>query len=266
MTELLSATPFLLRSNYEDAMELKDTFYVGNLTVEPRRNRIVVDGDERRVEPLVMRILVRLAQDAGSVVTRDELIESVWSDGFAGDASLSRAVWGLRKALDDDADAPRFIETIPRVGYRLIPHIDRPSRPAKQRPDQATRSDTRTTRESRLWSGYGSGDGVGTDAVPGDGQSDTAPPDLKIASGAMRSPAESLYSLIPDAARTIRRLRLAVAALGLVSVLLTIALIMTLSTGETAYVKQLKMKGEDGRVDTVRVESASPVNLTTSLD
>jgi len=239
-------------------MRVKETFLFGDIKVEPLRHRILIDGEERPVEPLVMRILVRLAKDAGSVVTRDELIESVWPDGFAGDASLSRAVWGLRKALDDDADAPRYIETIPRVGYRLIPDIDRPNRSTEQQPDEAARGDARTTPESTQWSGDGAGDA----AV----HTDTTPPELRIASGHTKSPGDLPFDESTNAARTIRRLRLAVAALGLLSVLLAIALAVALVGRQTEYVKELKIKGDDGRIDTVRVESASPVNLTTSLD
>ncbi|MDH3451356.1 MAG: winged helix-turn-helix domain-containing protein, partial [Gammaproteobacteria bacterium] len=77
----------------------------------------------RRVEPKVMDVLVALAENAGEVVSRDALIDEVWHTTFVSDEVLSRCISLLRRALKDDPRAPRFIETIPRRGYRLIPPV-----------------------------------------------------------------------------------------------------------------------------------------------
>ena len=64
----------------------------------------------------------------GRVVTRDELQQRLWPDGTFVDFehSLNAAVKRLRAALGDDADNPRFVETLPRRGYRLIASLDTP--------------------------------------------------------------------------------------------------------------------------------------------
>lgn len=93
--------------------------FLNDARIEPRRLSIVIDEESRTVEPLAMRILMVLVEAGGNVVTREELIDAVWPDGFAGEGSLSRAIWSLRQALDDNARAPEYIETVPRVGYRL---------------------------------------------------------------------------------------------------------------------------------------------------
>jgi DNA-binding winged helix-turn-helix (wHTH) protein/tetratricopeptide (TPR) repeat protein len=72
-----------------------------------------------------LRILIELFDHAGTVVTRDQLVKALWPAGIVDfDNGLNVAMRKLRVALDDVADAPRYIETLPRVGYRFI------SRPA----------------------------------------------------------------------------------------------------------------------------------------
>jgi class 3 adenylate cyclase/TolB-like protein len=67
-----------------------------------------------------MRVLVQLAARPGRVVTRTELEESVWAGMVVGPDALTNAIIKLRKALGDDARSVRFIETIPKTGYRLV--------------------------------------------------------------------------------------------------------------------------------------------------
>jgi hypothetical protein len=75
-----------------------------------------------------MDVLVCLAERAGEVVTRQEIVDRVWATEFISDNTLTHAVTELRNALGDDARNPSFIETIHRRGYRLIAPIE-PSAP-----------------------------------------------------------------------------------------------------------------------------------------
>ena len=71
-----------------------------------------------------MDLLVALAQRAGHVMTRDELLREVWgARGAVSDEPLTRAVAELRKALGDDRADPAYIETIPKRGYRVIAKV-----------------------------------------------------------------------------------------------------------------------------------------------
>ena len=72
-----------------------------------------------RVKPLAMSLLVRLAATPGEVVTRETLLSEVWPRRMVNDEVLSRVVADLRTALGDDAKQSRYIETLPKVGYRL---------------------------------------------------------------------------------------------------------------------------------------------------
>lgn len=72
------------------------------------------------LQPRCFDLLAFLAAHPGQLVTRDRLFAEVWPDVTVGDEALTQAVKELRKALGDDAASPRFIETVPRRGYRFI--------------------------------------------------------------------------------------------------------------------------------------------------
>ena len=93
---------------------------IGEWTVEPAQNELLRDGKALRLEPKVVEVLVQLAARPGKVATREELLARVWPDVVVGDDALTQAIIKLRKALGDDAQEPRYIETIPKRGYRLI--------------------------------------------------------------------------------------------------------------------------------------------------
>ena len=93
---------------------------MGPWRVEPGRNAIFQGNDERHLENRLMQTLVFLAQHQGQVVSRQQFFNSVWQGLVVNEEALSRAISLLRSALDDDAHTPKFIQTIPGVGYRLI--------------------------------------------------------------------------------------------------------------------------------------------------
>ncbi len=98
-----------------------DDFLLGDATVRPRRGLIETAGTEARVKPKAMAVLVALAQRPGEVVSRAEIFAAVWPDQAVTDDVLTTCLVELRRALVDDARSPRYIETIPRRGVRLIP-------------------------------------------------------------------------------------------------------------------------------------------------
>lgn len=106
--------------------ELRDQpFGLGEWLVEPMYDRVVSPRASNRVRPRAMDVLVDLRIQAPRVVAADELIDRFWAHNYVGDAAVHHIVAELRKALDDDSREPRYIETIPKRGYRLI----EPARP-----------------------------------------------------------------------------------------------------------------------------------------
>ena len=93
---------------------------VGDWTVRPTLNRLERDGHSVKLEPRAMEVLVHLASRAGEVVSADELIDSVWEGRVVGDGAIYQSINQLRQALGDDRDDVRYIQTIPKRGYRLV--------------------------------------------------------------------------------------------------------------------------------------------------
>ena len=93
---------------------------VEDYVVDPAAS-VIFKGDQSvHLEPKAMDLLVYLVQKPGQVFTRDELLENVWSGVIVSDEALTNAIIKLRKAFDDKAKNPKYIETLPKRGYRLI--------------------------------------------------------------------------------------------------------------------------------------------------
>jgi DNA-binding winged helix-turn-helix (wHTH) protein/tetratricopeptide (TPR) repeat protein len=112
--------------------------HVGRWQVEPSLNCIRNGRIVRRLEPQVVNLLVFLASSNGRVVTKDEIIDGVWQGRFIAETTLTRSIADLRRALGDQTQRPRYIETIPKRGYRLVapvsglPRGNEPSSPVSR--------------------------------------------------------------------------------------------------------------------------------------
>jgi len=99
-------------------------FRVGPWIVQPKLNTVSQNGDSTRLEPKVMEVLVCLAEQAGRPVPKEAILKTVWPATFVSDDVLIRSISELRRAFQDDARDPRFIETIPKRGYRLVAAVE----------------------------------------------------------------------------------------------------------------------------------------------
>ena len=95
-------------------------FYLGDLRIEPTGGRVSGPDGEAHLQPKAVEVLLYLAEQPFEIVERDEIIKAVWGDGQGSNEALSHAVSDLRNGLNDDADDPTLIQTIPRRGYRLL--------------------------------------------------------------------------------------------------------------------------------------------------
>ncbi len=93
---------------------------IGEWLVEPDLNRITRDEENIPVEPKVIEVLLCLADYPGEVLSKEQIIQTVWSGTYVSDEVLRYSISELRKAFKDDAKNPRIIQTIARRGYRLI--------------------------------------------------------------------------------------------------------------------------------------------------
>jgi DNA-binding winged helix-turn-helix (wHTH) protein len=92
---------------------------LGALMIRPSRRELVARGHRIRLEPRVMQVLVALARAKGSVVSHGALIDSCWSGRIVGEDAIYRCILRLRR-LAATLEGPFCIETIARVGYRLM--------------------------------------------------------------------------------------------------------------------------------------------------
>ncbi|MEM6288877.1 MAG: winged helix-turn-helix domain-containing protein [Bacteroidota bacterium] len=109
----------------------------GPFRLEPSERRLWRDGALVEIEPKAFDVLVVLAEQAGHLVTKDALMAAVWPDAVVEDNALTVQVSKLRSALGESARAWRYVETVPKQGYRFAPvaRIDRP--PASETPASA---------------------------------------------------------------------------------------------------------------------------------
>ena len=124
---------------------LTDPFWLGDWRVEASANRLSNRHRSVTLEPRTMKVLLCLAQRAGQVVSRETLENEVWPRVVVGYDSLNNAISKLRKAFGDDSHHPQIIETIPKVGYRLVASVqETPSGPgARTGPSIESPPDTR---------------------------------------------------------------------------------------------------------------------------
>jgi DNA-binding winged helix-turn-helix (wHTH) protein/tetratricopeptide (TPR) repeat protein len=117
------------------ALEKSLSYSFGPFRLEPPARRLTRDGEPVALTARAFDTLVVLVENQGRVVTKEELIRSVWSDAFVEENNLNQAISAVRRALNDDGNGNRFIETVPRKGYtfvvpvleELAPHLPAPA-------------------------------------------------------------------------------------------------------------------------------------------
>ncbi len=93
---------------------------IGDVRIDPGRRSVSFRGDELELSRKEFDLLRLLIENAGSVVTRERLIDEVWDTNWFGSTkTLDVHVSGLRKKLDDDPGSPRYIHTVRGVGFRF---------------------------------------------------------------------------------------------------------------------------------------------------
>jgi Tol biopolymer transport system component/DNA-binding winged helix-turn-helix (wHTH) protein len=96
------------------------SFEFDEFVVDPAAFRLLKGGQPIHIEPKALQVLIVLLERRDRPVTKQELLEQVWPGVAVTDNALTRAVAQLRKTLGDDAETPRYIETVPTRGYRFI--------------------------------------------------------------------------------------------------------------------------------------------------
>lgn len=115
----------------------------GPYTLDATQAQLTRDGTRIALRPKAFELLVVLANRPGQLVTKDELLDAVWGRRFITEGVIKSVVGELRTALDDDPKQPRWIETVPRRGYRFAGTVmpagssSTGAQPSAVRPDSA---------------------------------------------------------------------------------------------------------------------------------
>lgn len=108
---------------------MANALQIGPWVAVPSLNTLSLNGKTVHVEPKVMEVLVYLAERGGETIAKEKLLESIWPGTFVSDDVLTRCISELRRTFEDDPKNSRFIQTIPKRGYRVIASVARVSDP-----------------------------------------------------------------------------------------------------------------------------------------
>ena len=105
-----------------DAPQVQYRF--GGFHLDVRDRRLARNNEAIRLEPKSFDVLCCLVENAGHLVSKQNLVDEVWNRAFVSDNSLTRCIHQIRAALDDDAERPQYIETVPGSGYRFVADVN----------------------------------------------------------------------------------------------------------------------------------------------
>jgi DNA-binding winged helix-turn-helix (wHTH) protein len=102
---------------------------LGEFVLFPAEGRLLRDGHDIPLAPKPFETLLYLIRHADHVVSKHELLDAVWPGTYISDDGLVQCVVEIRRALGDSARSPRYVQTLPKRGYRLLVNPTAPSSP-----------------------------------------------------------------------------------------------------------------------------------------
>lgn len=102
---------------------VKRIYRFADFTLDVSEHRLLRENEEIYLQPRTFETLLYLIERHGHLITKKELLDALWADTFVTENALSRCIKEVREALGDDAHQPRYIKTIPRVGYKFIADV-----------------------------------------------------------------------------------------------------------------------------------------------
>lgn len=99
---------------------MKEKIILDGVIIFPLHNKVVIQEKETRIEPKIMRVLCFLIDNPNKAISREEIANHISPDSVTGLDVVTRAIFEIRKVLNDNAKSPKYIETIPRKGYCFI--------------------------------------------------------------------------------------------------------------------------------------------------
>lgn len=122
--DLIVRTQAVLRRTHGHPGRMVPRVRVGDLEIDVLNRRVVHGDYELHLTSLEQALLYLLAANAGTVLTREQILDALWGTDFAIESNVvDRHVRALRAKLQDDWHKPRYIETVAGAGYRFVPTV-----------------------------------------------------------------------------------------------------------------------------------------------
>ncbi len=102
----------------------RNIYEFGEFRLLPTENILEKDGDPIALKPKAFAALVYLVGNHGRLVEKADLLDHVWNGAFVEEASVSKCIWEIRTALDDNSKDSRYIQTVPKHGYRFVADVN----------------------------------------------------------------------------------------------------------------------------------------------
>jgi DNA-binding response OmpR family regulator len=119
--ELLARVIALLRRSYSDVVTLMPVIKIGELEIDILNRTVRAGTSELHLTSLEQGLLYLLASNAGRIVSREEILDTLWGTNYVADSNVvDRQIRNLRARLNDNWKQPRFISTVPGRGYRFL--------------------------------------------------------------------------------------------------------------------------------------------------
>src|SRR5689334_4631640 len=99
-------------------------FVVEGFILDTRERRLSAGGDAVELNARYLDALALMVRDCGKLIPKDQFLDEVWRGVPVTDEALTQCIKTLRRKLGDDANRPRFIETVPKHGYRFIAPVE----------------------------------------------------------------------------------------------------------------------------------------------
>jgi two-component system KDP operon response regulator KdpE len=120
--DLVARARAVLRRTHGQVGELVPRLRIGDLEIDVLNRKVLAGEHELHLTSLEQALLYLLAANAGSVLSREQILDALWGTDFVIESNVvDRHVRALRVKLQDDWHKPRYIETVPGSGYRFVP-------------------------------------------------------------------------------------------------------------------------------------------------
>jgi DNA-binding winged helix-turn-helix (wHTH) protein/TolB-like protein len=103
--------------------QVRRTYQFGPFYLDAGERLLLKDGQAIPLTPKAFDTLLLLVENSGRLLEKEELMKSVWPDSFVEENNLNRSIYLLRKALGDSSGQARYIETVPKSGYRFVASV-----------------------------------------------------------------------------------------------------------------------------------------------